>query len=132
MNAYFVPGSAYMTFQFTQATVNIQTQNNINILTFNGQQISTTPASFSGNFFKTFTFCWFSFYVGTKFTLQNSLGMTYIIYALTSVTFSVTSTVIATPSVYSGIIRFAALNSTDPAAQSALDDSSATYATSMF
>jgi hypothetical protein len=56
--------------------------------------------------------------------------MTYIIYALTSVTVSVTSTLISTSSPYTGVIRFAALNTTDAAAQSALDASSATYATS--
>ena len=50
MNAYFVPGSAYMTFQYTQATVSIMTQSNIDILTFNSQKISTTPASFTGMF----------------------------------------------------------------------------------
>jgi endo-1,3(4)-beta-glucanase len=114
MNAYFVPGSAYMTFQFNQATVNIQTQNNIDILTFNSQKVTTTPTMFSGS----------------KFTLTNSLGMTYLVYALSPISFSVTSTLISTSGAWSGILRFAALNTTDPAAQAALDASSSVYATS--
>jgi hypothetical protein len=51
MNAFFVPGSAYMTFQYAQATVNIAMQSNTDVLTFNAQKISATPTSFTGMLF---------------------------------------------------------------------------------
>jgi endo-1,3(4)-beta-glucanase len=72
-----------------------------------------------------------NYLIGSKFTLTNSLGMTYLIYALSPVTFSVTSTLISTSGAWSGVLRFAALNSTDPAAEAALDTSSSVYASSM-
>eukprot|EP00026_Physarum_polycephalum_P002500 Phypoly_transcript_02507.p1 GENE.Phypoly_transcript_02507~~Phypoly_transcript_02507.p1 ORF type:complete len:762 (+),score=155.94 Phypoly_transcript_02507:445-2730(+) len=112
VDAYLIQGSAFVTFQYTSATVNVLS-NVGQFTTFNGQALSNNPISFTG----------------TKFTLVNQNKATYVVYTLSPITISVTSAGFSTSGQWSGIIRFAALPS-DPAAAAALDAASGTYATS--
>jgi len=113
LTAFLIQGSVFMTFQYSSATVNVLS-NVGQFTTFNGQTLSANPISFTG----------------TKFTLTNQNKATYVVYALSSITISVTSAGFYTAGQWSGVLRFAALNTTDSSVAATLDASSGTYATS--
>ncbi|KAI0434200.1 glycoside hydrolase family 81 protein [Xylaria sp. FL1042] len=118
MNAYLVPGSPYMTFEYEQATP-LLTSVNGGIQSFNGHALST-GASFSAT--------------GTSFTVTDSTGTTYLIYSLSSITLAATaksssSGEIRASGAFSGVLRMVKLN--DPSHKTLLDQHYQVYPTSV-
>lgn len=70
--------------------------------------------------------------LGSKFKVVNEKGHAYIMYTLSPITLSATNAGFTSSAQWSGVIRIAALNSTNPDAETALDTSSAVYPTSMW
>ncbi|KAI1753774.1 glycoside hydrolase family 81 protein [Xylaria castorea] len=118
MNAYLVPGSPYMTFEYKQATP-LLTSINGGISSFNGHALST-GASFSAT--------------GTSFTVTDSTGTTYLIYSLSSISLTATakstgSGEIRASGAFSGVLRLVKLN--DPTHKTLLDQHYQIYPTSV-
>ncbi|KAI8633667.1 glycoside hydrolase family 81 protein [Xylariaceae sp. FL1651] len=117
MTAYLVPGSPYMTFEYKQATP-LLTSVNGGIKSFNGQTLSTGASASA---------------TGTTFTVTDTSGTTYLIYALSSISLTATSTLstsgtIRASSSFNGVLRLVKLN--DQSHKTLLDQHYQVYPTS--
>ncbi|KAG0651291.1 hypothetical protein D0Z07_1589 [Hyphodiscus hymeniophilus] len=100
LTTYLVPGSPYMTFQFAGATP-LLTSMNGGITSFNGQTLAAGASTSA---------------TGTEFTVVDSSGSTYLIYALSSITLKATavsssSGTIQASAAYTGVLRVVKLAS---------------------
>jgi endo-1,3(4)-beta-glucanase len=135
MTSYLVPGSPYMTFQYTGATP-LLTSMNGGIASFNGKTLAVGASCTIA-----FLLCGVAYtdvraasVTGTEFAVIDTTGTTYIIYALSSITLkatSVSTTVgqIQASSALTGVIRLAQLG--QPSYKTTLDQYSATYPTAL-
>jgi len=112
MTSYLVQGSAYMTFKYVSATVNVRTSSS-KITSVNNVAVNTSPVTIKGTKF--------------KFTLAS--GTTWILYSLSSISLTFSSTLATTSGQWTGVVRIVALNGTDGNTENVLDSSSSTYAT---
>lgn len=134
MTGFMVPGSPYMTFNFTNATPKLTSAQG-SITSFAGTTVGGTAgkASYSppvlelsrmltGNIISVSS-------TGTSFNVINNVG-TYRIYSLSgSLTLSATGTTIVASSAFTGVLRMVKLNSTSH--QALLDQYSGNYATAV-
>lgn len=129
MTTPLAQGSAYMTFIFHAATVSIQSQNG-RFTSVNGAALTTAASSITGTAL-IYHQVNVNSLLGSKFKVVNEKGHAYIMYTLSPITLSATNAGFTSSAQWSGVIRIAALNSTNPDAETALDTSSAVYPTSM-
>ncbi|KZW03632.1 hypothetical protein EXIGLDRAFT_758973 [Exidia glandulosa HHB12029] len=113
LTSAMVPGSPYITLQYSAATPLIISRGG-NITSINGQAVTgTSGPSVSA----------------TKFTVVSSIG-TYIIYSLNgAVTLSASSTTLRASAQFNGVLRMARLG--DPAHQTTLDTYAPNYPTAV-
>ncbi|TFB04105.1 hypothetical protein CCMA1212_004165 [Trichoderma ghanense] len=98
MTSPLVPGSPYITLQYTAATP-LLTSRNGGIASFNGQNLSNGQSVTA---------------TGTSFTVVDTTGTTYVIYALSSISLTATATnsaqgTIKATGTYNGVLRLVRL-----------------------
>ncbi|KAL1861660.1 hypothetical protein VTK73DRAFT_6991 [Phialemonium thermophilum] len=118
MNAYLVPGSPYVTFQYNGATP-LLTAMNGGIQSFNGQTLSNGASTTAS---------------GTQFTVTDTKGTTYLIYSLSSINLTATATSAASGTIrasgpFNGVLRLVML--AQPGHKALLDQHYQTYPTSV-
>ncbi|KAK4235357.1 glycosyl hydrolase family 81-domain-containing protein [Achaetomium macrosporum] len=118
MTAYLVPGSPYMTFAYNAATP-LLTSMNGGIKSFNGQALTDGGSATA---------------TGTQFTVVDTTGTTYLIYALSSITLTATSVSSTSGTVrggatFTGVLRLVKL--ADPGHKALLDQHHQVYPTSV-
>jgi endo-1,3(4)-beta-glucanase len=135
MTAYLVPGSPYMTFQYSQATPLLKAMHG-GIQTFNGQTLAVGgtgefpshlfPGQCSQRHEASAT--------GTQFTVVDTAGTTYRIYSLSSITLTATSVsanagTISAGGQFTGVLRLVKL--AQASHQALLDQHYQVYPTSV-
>ncbi|PNY25387.1 Glycoside hydrolase family 81 protein [Tolypocladium capitatum] len=118
LTTYLVPGSPYLTFEYNGATP-LFTPMNGGIQSFNGQSLSPGQTASA---------------TGTTFTVTDTKGSTYLIYALTALTLTATSASPTSGSIvaggqFNGVLRFVMLS--QPGHQVLLDQHYQVYPTSV-
>ncbi|KAJ9143316.1 Glycoside hydrolase family 81 protein [Pleurostoma richardsiae] len=98
MTAYLVPGSPYLTLQYNAATP-LLTPANGGIQSFNGKTLAVGESESA---------------TGTEFTVTDTKGTTYLVYALSSVTLTATSDSSASGTIrasapFTGVLRLVML-----------------------
>ncbi|KAK7215835.1 hypothetical protein V2G26_003838 [Clonostachys chloroleuca] len=91
MNAFLVPGSPYMTFEYEGATPKLEPQN-ASIKSFNGKSVGEGSAVTES---------------GTVFIVTDTEDATYVIYALETVTLRASPDAITADVAYNNVIRLA-------------------------
>lgn len=117
-----VPGSPYMTFDYKDATP-VFTSLNGDVKSINGKDSGGEYSSLYFFFFLLFSFWFYMNFVqvsanlvdvtGTEFTVTTTKDSTYIIYALSSITLTVSKTEVRAKGKFNGVIRFAMLSKPD-------------------
>ncbi|KAK5994100.1 Glucan endo-1,3-beta-D-glucosidase -like protein [Cladobotryum mycophilum] len=118
LTAYLVPGSPYITFQYSGATPLLTSQSG-GIVSFNGKAIAAGQSTTAS---------------GTQFTVTDSAGSTYLIYSLSSIALTATATSAAQGTIrasgaFTGVLRVVKLN--NAAHKALLDAHYQAYATSV-